>query len=267
MTHPGTPPGSAGSVTVALLGPLLALDPHRPRVTSYTLAGGRTELSTASLANWAAKVAGLLVDELGLPVGARVVVRTGERWQTAPILLGAWWAGMTVTEYEDPDLDGGPEESVAFLRAGEDSGCDEVFLVSDDPLGEPATGLEAHQRDFTTAVLPQADHFVPRGLPRGDDAPAVLLAGGGSVGVREILERAGAAAERLGVGGRLLSGTPWTLPDGVVDTLLAALAADGSVIQVPAGPEVEADWTARIATGEKAAATTGIDVAGLPRLD
>lgn len=265
MTRPGTPPGSAGSVTVALLGPLLALDPHRPRITSYTLAGGRTELSTASLANWAAKVAGLLVDELGLPVGARVVVRTGERWQTAPILLGAWWAGMTVTDYEDPDLDGGPDESVAFLRAGEDSGCDEVFVVSDDPLGAPATGLEAHQRDFTTAVLPQADHFVPRGLPRGDEAPAVLT-GGGAIGVREVLDRAARTAERLGVGGRLLSGAAWTLPDGVADTLLAALAADGSVVQVPAGPDVDPEWTARIAASEKALATTGIDVPGLPRL-
>ena len=52
-----------GGVTGAILAPLLQGDTHRPRVTVYA-AGGRTELSTASLANWSAKAAGLLVDEL-----------------------------------------------------------------------------------------------------------------------------------------------------------------------------------------------------------
>ena len=85
------------NVSAALLGPLLRSDVHRPRLTTYT-AGFRTELSTASLANWSAKVAGLLLDELGAAPGDVVFVGVGAGWQSAPILLGTWWAGLTVTD-------------------------------------------------------------------------------------------------------------------------------------------------------------------------
>ena len=89
-------------VTESLLLPLMRGDAHRPRLTTY--AGGfRTELSTASLANWSAKVAGLLVDELGVGPGELVYVGVGAGWQTAPILLGSWWAGLTVTDLDLPE--------------------------------------------------------------------------------------------------------------------------------------------------------------------
>src|SRR6478735_1987886 len=58
-----TTPLPPGGITTALLGPLLATDPHRPRLIWH--GAGRTELSTASLANWSAKTAGLLDDESG----------------------------------------------------------------------------------------------------------------------------------------------------------------------------------------------------------
>src|ERR1700712_2809940 len=139
----------ADSVTEALLLPLLRGDAHRPRLTTYT-SGFRTELSTASLANWSAKVAGLLLDELGCRTGDLVYVGVGAGWQTAPILLGAWWAGLTVT---DQDL---PEAVAAFVPDGADPGlgaADEVFVVSGHPLGAPSQAVAPHQRDFTTVVL------------------------------------------------------------------------------------------------------------------
>ena len=98
-----TAPLPPGGVTAALLGPLLAGDPHRPRLIWY--GSGRTELSTASLVNWSAKSAGLLVDELGARPGGTVVWRVRRSWQGVPLLLGAWWAGLVVSDLYDDAAD------------------------------------------------------------------------------------------------------------------------------------------------------------------
>jgi uncharacterized protein (TIGR03089 family) len=51
------------TVSQALLDPLLTRDPVGPRITYYDDATGeRIELSTVTLANWAAKTANLLRD-------------------------------------------------------------------------------------------------------------------------------------------------------------------------------------------------------------
>src|ERR1700712_2512780 len=196
-------------VTEALLLTLRRGGAPRPRITTYT-GGFRTELSTASLANWSAKVAGLLVDELGVGPGDLVYVGVGAGWQTAPILLGSWWAGLTVT---DLDL---PEAVAAFVPDGAPAAiglADEVFVVSGHPLGAPSQSVAAHQRDFTTAVLPQADRFAPRGAA----APVAALTATGEHTVADLL--AAAAAMALPVGSRLFSIRPWTVPDGIVATL------------------------------------------------
>ena len=53
-----------------VLQPLLAADPGAPMITHYDLeAPSRVELSVTSTANWAAKIAGLLRDELGVTPG------------------------------------------------------------------------------------------------------------------------------------------------------------------------------------------------------
>ena len=52
------------NLTAALLDPLLARDPMGPRITYYDDATGeRIELSTVTLANWAAKTANLLRED------------------------------------------------------------------------------------------------------------------------------------------------------------------------------------------------------------
>ena len=240
-------------VTEALLLPLMRGDAHRPRLTTY--AGGfRTELSTASLANWSAKVAGLLVDELGLAPGGLVFVGVGAGWQTAPILLGSWWAGMTVT---DLDL---PEAGAAFVPDGAPPAvgtADEVFVVSGHPLGAPSQAVAAHQRDFTTAVLPQADRFAAR-TPA---SPVALRTAAGELTVAELLESARSAG--LPSAARLMSTLPWSLPDGLVRTLLAAFAVDGSLVH----SDSAGDALVSQAIAERATVTAGFDAPGLPRLD
>jgi uncharacterized protein (TIGR03089 family) len=53
-------------------------------------------LSTATLANWAAKIGNLLRDELGAGPGSRVAVLLSAHWQTARGLFGVWWIGAEV---------------------------------------------------------------------------------------------------------------------------------------------------------------------------
>ncbi len=156
-------PDPEGSPRRALLAPLALDDPRLPRLVVHT-EDGRTELSQASLANWTAKVCGLLRDELGAVAGDVVTVMLPAGWQTAPILLGAWWAGLTVTAEDDPNA------IAAFVTPGGDASAEEVFVVSGHPLGAASTQVASHQRDFTTAVLPQSDRLGPLTDPAGDVA-------------------------------------------------------------------------------------------------
>ncbi|ETZ74289.1 hypothetical protein L835_1372 [Mycobacteroides abscessus MAB_110811_1470] len=59
-----------------------------PRITYYDdAAGERIELSTVTLANWAAKTANMLRDEFGAGPGSTVAVRLPAHWQTAAYCL------------------------------------------------------------------------------------------------------------------------------------------------------------------------------------
>ncbi|WP_051267137.1 TIGR03089 family protein [Nakamurella lactea] len=225
LIPPSSGPPSTGPLTARLLLPLLAGDPHLPRLVVHTDLG-RTELSTASLANWSAKVAGLLTDELGVVPGDTVVVRLGAGWQTVPVLLGSWWAGAVLTDVDDP---GAAAAFVADLP-GADAAADEVFVVSGHPLGAPATNVLAHQRDFTGAVLGQADRFGKP--PAVDDAAPALFAAGTRWSVAELMTTATQAAEQFGAGARVLSSAAWSLPDPVLPLVLGALAAEGSLVQL-----------------------------------
>ncbi|MBJ7464797.1 MAG: TIGR03089 family protein, partial [Mycolicibacterium sp.] len=94
------------TVSAALLDPLLKRDPVGPRITYYDDATGeRIEVSTVTLANWAAKTANLLRDELGAGPGSRVAVLLPAHWQTAAVLLGAWWIGAEVVFGRDDTTD------------------------------------------------------------------------------------------------------------------------------------------------------------------
>jgi uncharacterized protein (TIGR03089 family) len=246
-----------GGITAALFGPLLAGDPHRPRLTWH--GAGRTELSTASLVNWAAKTAGLLIDELGLTPGETVEWRVQRSWQGVPLLLGAWWAGMVVTDVPDSGV------QVAFVDEGDDSSADEVIVASAHPFGLATTQVAGHQRHVADAVLQQADRFAPRRPGASADSPAVVTTTGQQT-IGEILDRAEAAATVIGPAGRVLSTVDLTLPDPVSLGLLAALAADGALIQVVGPAAMDPARLAVIARDEGATISLGVDIDGLPRL-
>src|SRR3954467_7607018 len=78
-------------------------DPAAPLLTFYDDAtGDRTELSGATLDNWVAKTANLLVDGEGLGSGDSVAVLPPPHWQTAAVLRGAWSAGLAADLGPDP---------------------------------------------------------------------------------------------------------------------------------------------------------------------
>ena len=88
-----------------MLDPLLRSDPAGPRITYYDdMSGERIELSTATLANWAAKTGNLLRDEMGAGAASRIAVLLPAHWQTAAVLFGVWWIGAQAV------LGGGPAD-------------------------------------------------------------------------------------------------------------------------------------------------------------
>src|SRR4051795_7233368 len=95
-----TPPRPVSAATFpGALSALLRTGPARPLVTFHDDATGeRVELSVATYANWVAKTAGLLQDELGLDRGAVVLVDLPTHW-LGPVWLragrgaGAWGRG------------------------------------------------------------------------------------------------------------------------------------------------------------------------------
>lgn len=202
------------TVTDDLLGPLLRTDPARPRITHYDdAAGSRVELSGATLANWAAKTANWLRDELDVAPGDPVAVLLPPHWQTAGVLLGAWWAGAIVGA--DPD-----GAAVALCPVGlvaDAAKADEVAALSLDALGAGLRTPPPGVHDYVGEARAHGDTFASAGA--GPDAPAVLA-----------VARERAAALGLGAGARVLSTGPW---DGDVpgELLLAVLAADASLVQ------------------------------------
>lgn len=211
------------SVTQALLGPLLASGAPKPLITHYDDAtGARIELSRATTANWAAKTANWLVDEIDLEPETPVSVSLPAHWQTVGVLLGAWWAGAHVT-----DEPAGAE--VAFVPAADlarGDGAHVVAAVGLDPMGAPVRGLPSDAVDYVSDIRVHGDDFSPI-TPVAGDSPALL-----GKSVDEVLELAKRRAGELGIGrsDRVLSTVDWTLPDGVVDGLLAVLAAEAALV-------------------------------------
>jgi len=212
------------NLTDALLDPLLSANPMGPRITFYDDATGeRIELSTVTLANWAAKTANLLRDELGAGPGTRVAVLLPAHWQTAAVLLGVWWIGAEVvcTGLADIALCTGDR----LAEADEVAQGGEVAVLSLDPFGKPADGLPVGVTDYATAVRVHGDQVTPERLPGpaldGRDVDAVLDAA-----------RRSAQAHGLSAADRVMSMQPWSTPHQIVDNLLAVFASGASLVQV-----------------------------------
>jgi uncharacterized protein (TIGR03089 family) len=244
----------------ALLAAALARDPGGPLLTFYDDATGeRTELSATTLANWVAKTANLLRDDVGAGPGDRVAVLLPAHWQTAAVLLGAWSAAVVV----GTSPAGAAAAFASGDRVGDAAGVAEVFALSLAPLGRafPA-GPPSGTRDYSVEVRAQGDRW--SGPLVGDAAPA-LETGDGTVTGGELVEIALRRAAELGLlaGDRVLTTEPWDGPAGWVDGLLVPLAAAGSIVLVVnADPEA---LPAR-ALAERVTATLGAEVPGIRRL-
>lgn len=212
------------NLTSELLDPLLSRDPKGPRITYYNdrygddAGGERIELSTATLANWAAKTANLLRDELGAGPGTRVAVLLPSHWQAVAVLLGVWWIGAQV-------VSSGPADIALCTRerldtADELASGGEVAVLSLDPFGKPAADLPVGVTDYATAVRVHGDQITAELSPGpaldGRTADQVLTSARGRA---EVL--------RVSADDRVMTTTPLAIED-----LLALLCAGASVVMV-----------------------------------
>ena len=206
-----------------LLGGLLAHGAARPLVTFYDDGSGeRTELSVTTYANWVAKVSSLLVEELDVGHGDRLLVDLPTHWLGTVVLGAAWNCGLEVVWDGDADaVVTGPEGVGRWASVADDL---PVVASALQPLagrfGEP---LPSGMHDLGIEVWSQPDAFVSWPAPDDDD----LAVAGVSQGE---LWRAAATAMLSG-GGRLLSESNPASPSGLV-SLTEPLASSGSLVLV-----------------------------------
>lgn len=220
-----------------VLQPLLAADPGAPLITHYDLgAPSRIELSVTSTANWAAKIAGLLRDEIGVAPGDVVVCDLPAHWLTAGVLLGVWWAGAEVSTAPADD-------AVAVItvpeRLDRHPADTETMLMTTDPMGRPlaAAGLKVPPgvTDLAEACRIHPDAFVPSGAgPLALDGVAV-----GQLADPALAGRALVAGEDRG---------------DIVAVLARVFASGGSAVLVT-GAAADAPGVADVAATERTTLT------------
>jgi uncharacterized protein (TIGR03089 family) len=220
------------TLTSVLLDPLMAADAAGPRITYYDDATGeRIELSTVTLANWAAKTGNLLRDELGAGPAARVAVLLPAHWQTAAVLFGIWWIGAEVV------LDGGAADialcTADRLSEADDAvGAGEIAVLSLDAFGKPVADLPVGVTDYATSVRVHGDQVSPERHP----GPAL---DGRSIADVLVDAQASAAAQGFTAGDRVMSTARWDAADELTANLLAVFAVGASLVQV-ANPDASA---------------------------
>jgi uncharacterized protein (TIGR03089 family) len=218
---------------------LLVREPGRPLVTFYDhTSGERTELSVTTYANWVAKTASLLVDELDLERGQALRVDLPVHW-LGPVVLGAaWTAGLRVTWTDAVDaVVCGPRSVERWAdRAGEVP----VVASALHPLATRFTDpLPAGVHDLGVEVWSQPDAFVALDPPTSTD-----LAVDGRT--HEELWVAAAAGSVLSDGGRVLTEENPASPSGLscfteplvrAGSLVLVVGADPSRLEATAAAE------------------------------
>lgn len=134
-------------------------DPAQPFITHLGEAG-RVELSGASVANGAAKIANALANEFDLQPCDTVGVHLPWHWQRITWLLGIWSAGCTAVPGGGEECDllvAGPHEATGLPGS--------VQVVSTHPFGMPLDAAALAQlppgvEDVTLAVRTQPDQQI-----------------------------------------------------------------------------------------------------------
>ncbi len=212
------------TVTGAILEPLLRDNPSGPRITYYDdITGERVELSTSTLANWAAKTANLVRDDMGAAPGSRVRLLLPAHWQTAAVLFGVWWTGAEVVLGGQADIALCTGDRLADAERAVGTG--EIAVLSLDFFGRGVDGLPVGVIDFATSVRAQGDQIV------AEPHPGPALAGYSAEEVLSIA-RQSALSQNLARSDRVWSSSDWASPGYLVDKFLAVLAAGASLVQV-----------------------------------
>jgi len=236
-------------VVPALLAALLAQDPSRPLVTWVDLdSGARVELSVATVANWVAKTGGLLQDDLDVSAGDRVALALPVHWQTVTWALGCWAVGAVVQcsdEVGSPDLEVYGDDRGARTDAP-------GVVVGLAPFGGPARpgSVVGDTTDAGALVLGHPDELLAFDPPTAS-SPALVGANGVVLDHAAVLAAAAELADRIGLelGARLLTATPPTTVDGLLETALVPLVTGGSVVQLVGAAKPDA--VARLAEEEQ----------------
>ena len=210
------------------LGAAVRRDPTMPLLTWYDDASGdRTELSGATMDNWVAKTANLLIDGAGLGPGETVAVLLPPHWQTAAILLGASAAGLAVDVGDAPHAVEALVTEPDRVAAAAAWPAGERYATGLLPLAMPLRQVPPGYVDYPTEVRAHGDHFRPVQPVRPDDR---ALAGPVELTHAEALTTARSRAAELGIaaGDRVLVDAR-AHPDPM-DWLFAPLAAGASVV-------------------------------------
>lgn len=214
-------------------------DPARPLITYLRYADGniteRMELSAASLANGAAKAAGLLRDELDVQPGDVVDVDLPLHWQ-ASVWIGA--LALTGAIARPWQIDSNTLTVIDTARVSDAPGTD-VIGVSLAAFGMPCgRNLPNNVIEAAVAARAHPDTFAPFVWPAADDEALQLH--GARYSNTQLLTAATLVVQetKLRPGGRLLvSRSDWTI--GSLDAWLLLLAvplvADAAVVLVDNG--------------------------------
>lgn len=220
------------STPAALLARLVAADPGRPRITVYDdtdgpTRGERVELSARVLANWVAKAANLLQDELDAGPGTTVRLDLPPHWRTLYWALAAWTVGAGVEVGAAGD--GGPADVLVTTDPAGGGDAEHLVVVTLAALARSAptpvpTGAVDEARELAT----HGDVVVPLEEPAGDDV--ALRADG--------VEHTYATVVPAAAPGRWHTST--TEAAAFLATALAAFAGDGSVVLTRGTPDADA---------------------------
>ena len=216
-----------------LLAAALRSDPARPLLTfTDDATGERTELSVATFANWVAKTANLIQDEIAPAPGEVVALDLPVHWQAAVWLQACWAAGHPVLL---GPASGSAEAAVTVVAhdgsrpAGSGVPASaEVVSLGLGPMGLPRPGVlpaYRHALDYDREVHGHGDRFTPVTPPGADDV--ALLTGGTSTAHAELAALASATPSP---GGALLVTAPLVDLRAVLATVLVPLATGGRAV-------------------------------------
>ncbi len=212
----------------AALAAAVRRDPTTPLLTWYDDASGdRTELSGATMDNWVAKTANLLVDGVGLGSGDSVAVLLPPHWQTAAVLLGGWSAGLAADLGPDPQ----PVEVLFTTPADVERAAawatGDRYATGLLPLAAPLRQVPPGFIDYTVEVRGFGDRFVASAPVHPNDR---ALAGPVEESHLSVCRTATERAAELGLkpGDRVLVDAR-AYPDPA-DWLLAPLIAGASIV-------------------------------------